>query len=125
MRRDSHLLEDIRIAAQDIAEFIGGMSLTDFLGDAKTQAAVERELITIGEPANRLTAQFRAEHPEVPWKRLSQIRKFYVHGYERLKPEDVWGTAKRFVPRVARMITPLIPEDDDDGVQPDASPFNA
>jgi uncharacterized protein with HEPN domain len=110
----------MRIAAEDIAEFIGDMRFADFLADAKTQAAVERELITIGEASNRQSAEFKAAHADIPWKRLYQIRNYYVHGYERLKPEDVWGTAKRFIPRVARLKIPLITEDDGDDSQPDA-----
>lgn len=104
----------MRLAATDIADYIAGMRLADFLADKKTQAAVERELITLGEAANRVAAEFKAQNPEVPWKRLAQIRNFYVHGYERLKPEDVWGTAKRFVPRVLRLVTPLVPPDDEE-----------
>ncbi|HLJ56920.1 MAG TPA: HepT-like ribonuclease domain-containing protein [Chthonomonadaceae bacterium] len=114
MRRDSHLLEDIRLAAEDIAAYTAGMRLADFLGDSKTQAAVERQLIIVGEAANRLSAEFRAQHPEIPWKRLTQIRNFYVHGYERLRPEDVWRTAKRFIPGVGRVVAALIPPDEDE-----------
>ena len=111
MRRDSHLLEDIRIAADDVAEYVRGMRLEDFLADRRTQDAVERQLIIIGEAANRLSAEFKSQHPQVPWKRLTQIRNFYVHGYEQLKPADVWGTAKRFIPRVSKLVTALIPTD--------------
>ena len=113
MRRDNHLLEDIRLAAEDIADFIAGMSLQDFLADHKTQAAVECQLITIGEAANRVSAEFKQHHPDIAWKRLAQIRNFYVHGYERILPEGVWGTAKRFIPRVSRLVTELIPPEDE------------
>jgi uncharacterized protein with HEPN domain len=114
LRRDSHLLEDIRIAAGDVAEYIAGMRLADFLTDSKTKAAVERQLIIIGEAANRVSHEFKSEHPEIPWKRLAQIRNFYVHGYERLRAEEVWSTAHRFIPRVGRLVTSLIPADEDE-----------
>jgi uncharacterized protein with HEPN domain len=71
LRRDNHLLEDIRIAADEIADYITGMRLADYLADSKTQAAVERQLITIGEAANRLSDSFKDQHPEFPWKRIA------------------------------------------------------
>ena len=113
MRRDSHYLEDIRVAADQIRLFITGMRLQDFLDDTKTRAAVERQLITMGEAANRVSGPFKEQHTDIPWSRLIQIRNFYVHGYDRLGAEDVWGTAKRLIPRVARMIAPLIPTEED------------
>ena len=117
MPRDSHYLEDIRVAAEQIAEFIAGMGMSDFLEDNKTRSAVERQLITMGEAANRISAAFKAQNPGVPWDRLIQLRNFYVHGYDRLSVEAIWGTANRLVPRVARMIAPLIPPvRDEDGV---------
>ena len=67
----------------------------------------------MGEAANRLTPALRAAHPEVPWSRMVHIRNFYVHGYERLSIEEVWGTVRRLVPRVARLIAPLISQDDE------------
>lgn len=112
MRRDSHLLEDIRLAAEDTAAFVAGMRLADFVADPKTQAAVERQLILIGEAAHRVSAAYKDQHPEVPWKRLAQIRHFYVHGYERLRADDVWATATRLIPSIARQVTALLPPDD-------------
>ena len=114
MRRDKHYLEDIRIAAEEIAEFIAGMQVGQFLSDSKTRSAVERQLITIGEAANRVSPEYRAQQTSIPWKRLIQLRNFYVHGYDRLRPEEVWTTATRLVPRIARLVIRLIEADGED-----------
>ena len=45
--------------------------------------------------------------------RLVGLRNFYVHGYERLDANEVWATAKRFVPRIGEQVKALIPPDDD------------
>jgi uncharacterized protein with HEPN domain len=114
LRLDSHYLEDIRSAAEQIGSFISRMKLKDFMADAKTRSAVERQLITMGEAASRISAQFKAAHSDVPWARLVQLRNFYIHGYDRLSSEQVWGTAKKLVPRVARLVAGLLPPDGDD-----------
>lgn len=112
MRLDSAYIEDIRLAAEDIADFVSGLTLQEFLSDAKTRFAVERQLITMGEAATRISDEFKARHAHIPWARIVHLRNFYVHAYERLTPEEVWGTATKLVPRVGRMVTPLVPNDD-------------
>lgn len=82
MRRDEVSAEDIRNAARRVAEYIGGLSRADFLGDRKTRAAVVRELEIMGEAASRVSQGFRNAHPEVPWDRLVRLRSFYIHVYD-------------------------------------------
>jgi uncharacterized protein with HEPN domain len=56
---------------------------------------------------------FKEAHLEIPWKRLIGLRNFYVHAYERLDANEVWATARRFVPRIGEQIGALIPPEDD------------
>jgi uncharacterized protein with HEPN domain len=88
------------------------MTLNEFLADAKTTAAVEREITIMGEAASKLSVAFKQEHAEVPWTRLVRLRNFYVHAYERLDAEEVWGTANSLVHRVGRLVAGLIPVDE-------------
>jgi uncharacterized protein with HEPN domain len=62
----------------------------------------------MGEAATKMSGEFKAQHPEVPWARIVRLRNFYVHAYERLTPEEVWGTATRLVPKIARLVAPLL-----------------
>ena len=55
MRPDPRiLLADADRAAADIVRFTGGMNREAYVGDARTQAAVERKFEIIGEALNRL-----------------------------------------------------------------------
>ena len=55
MRPDPRiLLADADRAAADIVRFTGGMNREAYVGDARTQAAVERKFEIIGETLNRL-----------------------------------------------------------------------
>jgi uncharacterized protein with HEPN domain len=66
-RDDAHLIDILR-AARLAIEFKGPLEKAEFLGDAKTQSAVLHQLLTIGEAVKRISPDFRAAHPEVPWK---------------------------------------------------------
>lgn len=109
VRSDNALLEDILLAADDVAAYLAGMSRQDFLEDSKTQAAVERKMMIMGEAANRLSAELTDKNPSALWSRIVNIRNFYVHGYDRLSPEEVWGTSRKLIPRVARLVAGLLP----------------
>lgn len=51
-RSDILLLNDMFLAMQEIFDFIRGMNYPDFIEDAKTKAAVVRNLEVIGEASN-------------------------------------------------------------------------
>lgn len=112
MKNDNSYLEDIRLAAERVAQHIAGMTKSEFLADEKTRAAVEREITIMGEAAGRVSAELKSGHPDVQWARLVKLRNFYIHGYDRLSSAEVWGTATRLVPRVGRLVARLITDED-------------
>jgi uncharacterized protein with HEPN domain len=63
---DSAYLWDILNACEKLEGFIKGLSLDDFLADAKTQSAVERQIEIIGEVAKKLTDDCRSLFPNLP-----------------------------------------------------------
>jgi uncharacterized protein with HEPN domain len=84
-RDDAHLL-DILKAARLAIEFKGSGEKADFLQDAKTQSAVLHQLLIVGEAVKRLSAEFRAAHPEVPWRLIAGTRDKLIHFYEGCGP---------------------------------------
>jgi uncharacterized protein with HEPN domain len=85
LRDDAHLLDILR-AARLAIEFKGPADRAEFLGDAKTQSAVLHQLLIIGEAVKRMSPEFRAAHPEVPWKPIAGTRDKLIHFYEGRGP---------------------------------------
>jgi uncharacterized protein with HEPN domain len=73
----SHILK----AAHRIADYINGMSRDDFEEDFKTQDAVIRQLEIIGEATKRISPDFRAKSPEIPWRGMAGMRDMLIHQY--------------------------------------------
>ena len=93
------LLEDIRLAAQEIEQFTRDRSLTDYQSDRLLRAAVERWFIIIGEALTRL------ERLDASWAgRISEFRKIVgfrnvlLHGYEAIDDAIVWKTLQDYLP---------------------------
>lgn len=97
-------LLDIRQAAQAAVSFIEGMDEAAFRSDAKTQAAVQHQIMIIGEAAKRLSPEFREQHPKIPWGAVARMRDRLIHGYSTVDMGVVWTTAKEGLPELLSAI---------------------
>jgi uncharacterized protein with HEPN domain len=107
-RDDAHLL-DILKAARLAIEFKGPAEKPEFLADAKTQSAVLHQLLIVGEAVKRISPEFRAAHPEVPWKLIAGTRDKLIHFYEGVDLEEVWKMVISDLPQLISQIEPLAP----------------
>ncbi len=55
--------------------------LVEFTADHKTQDAVIRQLEIIGEATAQLESDFKTDHPEIPWREISDFRNVLAHEY--------------------------------------------
>lgn len=109
LRDDAHLL-DVFKAARLAIEFKGPAEKAEFLGDAKTQSAVLHQLLIIGEAVKRISTEFRAVHPEAPWKLIAGTRDKLIHCYEGVDLEEVWKMVISDLPDLIRLIERLAPD---------------
>jgi uncharacterized protein with HEPN domain len=109
MQRDDATLLDIARAARLVSSFIQGMTKESFLDDIKTQSSVLYQLAVIGEAVKRLSQEFRAQHPAVPWQLIAGMRDHVIHGYDVVDWDEVWKTVTRDVPDLLTKIEPWLP----------------
>jgi len=82
MKRDRRLyLQDILESIQAIEEYTRDLTEDEFQSDRQVQDAVVRRLEIIGEAAKNLDAEFKDDHPRVPWKRMAGARDIIAHEY--------------------------------------------
>jgi uncharacterized protein with HEPN domain len=96
-RQVAYLL-DISSALQAIREYLAGYSHQQFLHDAKTQDAVLRRLLVVGEAAARLTPETCAAFPNIPFPRIIAMRNRIVHDYGHVDFEIIWETVQIHLP---------------------------
>ncbi|MGH2593303.1 MAG: HepT-like ribonuclease domain-containing protein, partial [Anaerolineae bacterium] len=78
--------------------------------DIKTQSAILHQLMVIGEAVKRLSSEFRARHPDIPWALVAGMRDKLIHGYDIVDLNEVWKTAEADVPDLLAWIEPLLPK---------------
>jgi uncharacterized protein with HEPN domain len=108
MKDDLSNLEDVRIAAHRVGAFIDGVSRDEFLEDDLIQSAVIRQLEIMGEAVKRLSAEFRAEYPLIPWQQIAGLRDRLIHAYDDVNNERIWVIATENVPDLLKKLPPSI-----------------
>ena len=103
-KRDLSYIWDMRTAAQEILEFMQGVSQADFERNNQLRYAVERQLMVIGEAARHVSDEFQEQHPEIPWLQIIGQRNVLAHDYGEILVERVWLTATKKSPRIAHSI---------------------
>ena len=90
IERDTLYLSLIGEAISDIYRRFSDMDFSLFLMDRDEQALASFRLSIIGENANKLSAQLRSRHPQIPWGDMVAFRNIVSHEYHRIDPALVW-----------------------------------
>ena len=109
MWRDDAYLLDILLAGRKVFEYTRGLSHDEFKRNELVQDAAIRLISVIGEAASKVSFDFRAAHPDIPWSGMIGMRHRLVHDYFRVDVEKVWDTIQHDIPRLIALIEPLVP----------------
>jgi uncharacterized protein with HEPN domain len=72
------------------------------------QDAVIRNLQTLTESSQRLSAPIKATEPQVPWRELAGFRNVIVHGYLGIDVAAVWLVVAQDLPPLAAAIERML-----------------
>ena len=64
----------------------------------------------IGEYANKLTAQFKAEHGEIIWHQIVAMRNRIFHDYRSVRQDILWEIMIEEVPRLGEQCLRILSE---------------
>ena len=70
---DSYL-RDITDSSALIVEYVKNLTFEEFEKDTMRYLAVSRLLEIIGEATKNLSNDFKAKHPNIPWKKMAGLR---------------------------------------------------
>lgn len=100
-------IDHIKQAATDASSFVEGLGKDDFNADKRTQQAVIMNLIIIGEAATKVMdgyAEFALAHPDIPWRRMRNMRNRMAHGYFDINLDVVWDTVHEWLPELLKQL---------------------
>ena len=112
MKRDDRAtILDIITHARQAQQFVKGCGREVLEQDDMRRLAILFALATIGEAVSRLTPEFVAAHPTLPWSGMKAARNRLIHGYDSVDLDVVWRIATVDVPELlAQLSTEAPPE---------------
>jgi uncharacterized protein with HEPN domain len=109
LTKDQHCLESIIEATDRIIEYTSGIkSADDFNNDYRNFDATMMNFVVIGEMVDKLSDDFKKEHPKMEWIKIKGFRNIVVHDYFGIDAEEVWQIIKNKIPVLKSDIQHLI-----------------
>lgn len=105
--KNTKWLSDILLAIDLINEFTIGISdFKVYESDRKTQSAVERQLVIVGEALNKLkqNSDFKIEND----KQIIAFRNPIVHAYDSIDNAIVWTILNRHLKNLKKEVENLL-----------------
>jgi len=93
MKKDPQIYIQDMIEQIEFIQFeLSHISKDEFFTRALYQNAFIRSLELIGEATKGIDDEYRALHPEIPWKSMAGMRDKLIHCYATIDLEEVWNT---------------------------------
>ncbi|MDR0812132.1 MAG: DUF86 domain-containing protein [Paludibacter sp.] len=102
--RDTGRLEHILESINNLFEFTQNITFTDFQNDKMRKFAIVKNLEIIGEASYMMTKQFKEQHSEIEWKVIVDLRHVLVHGYYKIRNEEIWYIIQNDLPQLKEKI---------------------
>lgn len=85
-------------AAEEAVGFVAGKQREDLDSDRMLTLALVRCIEIIGEAGARVSAEGRAEAPDIPWDEIVAMRNRLIHAYFDVNLDIVWQTIEDDLP---------------------------
>src|SRR6266478_2778582 len=93
MRPEEFYLRDIVIACRNANRFAAEIDREEFEKSDLHQAAIQYNLLIIGEAASKISRDLKSRYPNVDWNSLKDFRNVLAHDYFALDTDVVWDSA--------------------------------
>ncbi len=76
--------------------------------DRKLVLALIKCVEIVGEAASKVSGEFQAAHPEIPWAMIVGMRNRLIHVYFDIDLDRVWDTVTDDLPALAAKLESLV-----------------
>lgn len=111
--KDKLHLENIANFCENIGGAIAELKITreSFEKSSSQKAVLAFFVEHIGEEANKLSAKFINDNPEIEWKAVIGFRNRIVHAYVGIDPDVLWDTIRNDIPELHEFCVKKLQDD--------------
>ena len=101
-----HMVDALRKAVA----LVSGISLEQYTATESfvLRAATERFIEIVGEAAHHVSDELKAQHTEIPWRQIADMRNHLIHEYVPTDNELVWKAATEHAPHLLARLERLL-----------------
>ncbi len=111
MKRDEKLLlRDMLKYARKARKFTEGVEQEDYVKNEETRLLTETCIQRVGEAAYIIGAEYKVNHPNIPWAGIIGMRHRIVHEYWRIDKKLIWSVATKHVPELIGQLEKIVDE---------------
>ena len=101
-------LQNMLLAINRLEEFTKEHSLEDAMDDYRISDVILLEFENVANSANRLDADYKARHSEIPFFKITSIRNRIAHDYLSVSLETLYETVENDFEEFKSLIIKLI-----------------
>jgi uncharacterized protein with HEPN domain len=95
--------------ARKADDLLSGKTRAMYDADEPLRLALVYLIQTTGEAARKVSPEFKAAHPEIPWAKITGIRHRIVHDYLHVDYDIVWDVVTANLPELIRDLAKAVP----------------
>lgn len=104
MKDDTLYLIHISESIDRINSYMAEIDYESFMTKTIVQDAVLRNLQILAESTQRLSDEFKANHSNIEWYKISGLRNILVHDYLGIDLDTVWAAVKNNLPELHKIM---------------------
>ncbi len=113
MSNDGLALQTAIESIDKIILYAGSCQAADeFYHDEKSFDACMIHFINIGEMIDRLSAEAKSTHPNIPWREIKDFRNLVTHNYFGIDADEIWDIITNHLPKLKTDILVIIKNHD-------------
>jgi uncharacterized protein with HEPN domain len=105
-------LKHIRDGCQEAIFFLTGRERNALANDRILSLALVKCIENVGEASSQLSAEFRLQHAQIPWRAAISMRNRLAHGYFDIDLGRVWDTVKTDIPPFLAQIEDVLRDEE-------------
>jgi uncharacterized protein with HEPN domain len=95
-------------AAREAMSFAQGRTRSELNRDRMLALSLVKSIEIIGEAASRVSADVRAESPEIPWSSTIAMRNRLIHAYFDVDLDRLWDTVTDDLPPLVAALEKIL-----------------
>lgn len=107
-KSDRSRLLHMREAGAEAISYAAHRSVSDLEADRMRALALTRCIEIIGEAASSVSPEYKAAHPELPWKVMTAMRNRLIHAYFEVDLKVILATAHHDLPPLVALLDQLL-----------------